>query len=198
MRPASLLIAHLHDLFRAEHGLLHELALFDGVADGLLDVDVLARLHRVHRHGDVPVVRRADHHAVDIVAPQHLPVIQVILATGSELLFRRQAAGLGNIADRYDLGVLRLGRQAQQVGGATAHAEAGNAYTLVGAEDTAIGGGRPDGGRFQKIAAFYHMARSRGRCPIFGYANARFKFSMASSISAVVLKPTVTLSTPAL
>ena len=31
-----------------------------------------------------------------------------------------------------------------------------------------------------------------------GYANARFRFSIASSTSAVFLKPTVTLSTPAL
>src|ERR1035441_9500809 len=41
-------------------------------------------------------------------------------------------------------------------------------------------------------------ARMHNAEPYATYASARFKFSIASSISAVFLKPTVTLSTPAL
>src|ERR1035441_8042991 len=99
------------------------------------------------------MVGSSDDDAVDIVAAEDFPVIQVFLAAGSELLFGRQTAGLGNITDGPDLGILGLGRQTQQVGGASADAETGDANTLVGAEDTAVGGGRPGGGGGQKPSA---------------------------------------------
>jgi hypothetical protein len=88
------------------------------------------------------MVRSANHGDVDVVARQHFPVVQILLAAGSKFLFRRQASRLGNIADRYNLCILRFGRQTQQVGRASAHAETSDANALVCAEDTAIGGVR--------------------------------------------------------
>src|ERR1017187_6085217 len=54
----------------------------------------------------------------------------------------------------------------QQVGGASADAATGDANTLVGAEDTAVGGGRPGGGGGQKITTLHHGCTPAGAWPV--------------------------------
>src|ERR1039458_8813343 len=47
-----------------------------------------------------------------------------------------------------------------------ARPEAGDANTLVGAEDTAVGGGRPGGGGGQKITTLHHGCTPAGALPV--------------------------------
>ncbi len=53
------------------------LALLHGEGHRLLDVDVLALVAGLHHHARVPVVLRADHHAVDAGVVQHLAVVHL-------------------------------------------------------------------------------------------------------------------------
>jgi hypothetical protein len=70
-------------------GLAHRLGqqarLFDGVGDGLLQVDVLARLERIHGHLEVPMFGSADKNRVHILARE-----QVVVAVMDLLRFELQ------------------------------------------------------------------------------------------------------------
>ena len=55
-----------------------------GPRERLLDVDVLAEIHRGQRDAGVQVIRRRDHHAVDVVLLlEHPPVVGVPLRLGN-------------------------------------------------------------------------------------------------------------------
>src|SRR6266542_1688482 len=59
------------------HGVAQRAPLGDGERGGLLQVDVLACLDRRYGDGCMPMIRRADHHGVDILAGEELAVVAV-------------------------------------------------------------------------------------------------------------------------
>ena len=62
----------------AEHA-----AFGDAAGERLFATDVLARLDRQDRHRHVPMVRRRDHHRIDVLAVQHLAEIDIPRALGN-------------------------------------------------------------------------------------------------------------------
>jgi len=62
---------------RAPHRVAARQVLGQADAERLLDVHVLARLHRRDGHGHVPVVGRGDAHRVNVVSREKLPEIHV-------------------------------------------------------------------------------------------------------------------------
>ena len=102
--PTPLLHPGLNDspaFFDRPH---HLSAFVDRVHDGLLAVDVLAGADRVHQHGLVPVVWRADDHRVHVLQIQHLAVIDVGFGVGARDPEREVAMRLVDVADGHDLG----------------------------------------------------------------------------------------------
>ena len=153
MLPTPLLIAHLHHLPRTADGFLQALAFCDGVADGLLDIHILAGLDRVQRHGNVPVVRRADDHGIHVLAVEHRTVIDIVRAgRGRKFSLRRQTARFIHVAERHDLGP-RFARQAQQIGTAAPGAQSSDAHAFIGAQDSAGRQRSQDGGVAEEVAA---------------------------------------------
>ncbi len=71
VRSAALLRPHLDDAIVLARDVHHHAALADRQRQGLLDVDVLARLAGHHRRQRVPVVRRADDDRVDVGSVEH-------------------------------------------------------------------------------------------------------------------------------
>ena len=104
---AALLRADVEHALHLPHGLHDRLALLHGEGHGLLHVDVLALVAGLHHHARVPVVLRADHHAVDAGVVQHLAIVHLELemvhlasvALLGELLHVGEADGV-DVADR--------------------------------------------------------------------------------------------------
>ena len=89
---AALLRADVEHALHLPHGLHDRLALLHGKRHGLLHVDVLALVAGLHDHARVPVVLRADHHAVDAGVVQHLAVVHLEL----EVVHLALVAALGH------------------------------------------------------------------------------------------------------
>ena len=79
VRAAALPLADLHDAVVALRRRHHQVALFDGVGQRLLAVDVLARLARLDHLQAVPVVRGADDHRVEVGVLEQRTVVAVHL-----------------------------------------------------------------------------------------------------------------------
>ena len=94
-RVGGRLDAHREDPIGLLHRLGNPACLVDGVGHRLFAVDVLAGFHGVDRHPGVPVVRRGDQEAVDVLALQQAAVIlgDPVLV----LALRIEAAPLGRV-----------------------------------------------------------------------------------------------------
>ena len=156
-------------------GLDHLAALVNGHGQGLLHVDVLARLAGLDRLDGVPVVGRGDDHGVDVLAVEHaakvlvpghlsgelLPHLRCPLANGVDHLLAHQGAVPGqvrlvDIAQSHDVHVI-LGHEAlEQLAPAIAHADEADPDLLIGAAD------RVQGGRAEEIEAQRHAGRGGG------------------------------------
>ncbi len=68
---------HLHGDLIGPRCLYHGLPLTDRDRRGLLYKHVLAALARVYSLHSVPMIRRGDHHAVDILSLEHITVIAI-------------------------------------------------------------------------------------------------------------------------
>src|SRR5262249_49931174 len=77
LRRRPLLTADLEDAPGAVHGIAERAALADRERGRLLQIDVLARLHRVDSNDRVPVIGGADDHCVDVGTWEQLAIIAV-------------------------------------------------------------------------------------------------------------------------
>ena len=116
----------------------------DRVRRGLLDVDVLARLERPDRRERVPVVRRRDDHAVDVLVLEHAAhVLHEVRLEGGDVLQARIVDALGgevavDVAEGLDLDVLQLREPALERVALAADADAREHHLVVRAEDPAL------------------------------------------------------------
>ena len=127
--------SRLEDALVLAHRLHHRAGLVDGLAQRLLAIDVLARLRR--RDGDegVPMIRRRDHHCVDVLSRQQFAEIIVgitaLVAAAIRLLcvkslrrhLRVSAARRIHVAHRHRLRLLPAEEAAQQTARLLAHAD---------------------------------------------------------------------------
>jgi hypothetical protein len=136
---------------------------------------VLAGLHRPDRGERVPVVRRGDDHAVDVLVVEDAPqVLHVAGLEGRDVGELRIVDALVgevgvDVADRLDLDVLQAREPALQRVALAADADAGEHHAVVRAEDAAAEDRRGAGrgrGRAEQIAADEgrgsHAADARG------------------------------------
>src|SRR6185436_11943848 len=79
--PGTLLAADLQDASRALHRVAQDHALGVRHGERLLQIDVLAGVDRGKGELGMPVIRRADDHRVDVLAPEQLAVV----AEGADL-----------------------------------------------------------------------------------------------------------------
>ena len=136
---AAPLRAHLDDALRAPHRFDDSKALVDLVRQRLLDVDVLARFHRVDDHAGVPVVRRGDDHGVDRFVVEQLAVVVERLGAGGSFFEAGLQVGLVDIADGGHLGA-ELFELADQILAAAARADDACADAVVRALNADLGG----------------------------------------------------------
>src|SRR5215472_17729279 len=71
VRDTPHLGAYLNHAFVFTRGISHELTLVDGMRKWLLDVNIFARLARKPRQVRMPVVRRRDDQAIDVLVVQY-------------------------------------------------------------------------------------------------------------------------------
>jgi len=95
------------------------------------DQCVFAGLHSLDRHGRVPLPRRSDVNDIDVVPPQHVPVIVFAIAVivglrniefHEQLLRVLDSARIG-IADRLNLDTVNSQQQTRHWQAAPAHAD---------------------------------------------------------------------------
>src|SRR6185369_11509888 len=79
LRRRTLLRTDLQHALLRVHDVTDEAALGDGHTERLLNVDVLARQSGFDNRLRVPVIRRADHHRVNVFAREDFAVIAVSL-----------------------------------------------------------------------------------------------------------------------
>lgn len=93
------------------------------------------------------MIGRADDDGVDVLALQHLLVLEVLAGLRGELLAGLGAARLIGVTDCNDLAAAGLIREAEQILAAPSGAEAGEADAIVGAVDIGLreGGGGQSG-----------------------------------------------------
>ena len=101
------------------------------VCDRFFAIHVLAGGHGVECHGDVPMVGRADHHAVDITAIEHFAIIARGLGLRPHLLHRFQAAGFVDIACRDNFVARESLEQLRQIHAPSAGADEADADTII-------------------------------------------------------------------
>ena len=142
VRPTALLHAALEDLLAGADCFGEGFAFFNGVGDGLLEVDVFARGEGVDGHFDVMVVGSGDEDGVDVFVVEDGAVVEVAGGFGGSEAGAagddRIAAGLVDVADGEDL-----------VGGDFVGTVEEGAHTLAGADDSdteGVAGGEGAGG----------------------------------------------------
>jgi hypothetical protein len=123
----------------------HLPAFIDGEGQRLLAVDILAGAARVDYRFRVPVIRRRDHHRINIGRGQKFAVIIVERRTGKALSHFFEA-GAVHVAQRHEL---PLFRQAVEAVGAPAAADVAHAYGAISGKSAGRRGhtGRAKGGR---------------------------------------------------
>ena len=119
--------AGLEDPVVLPRGLDHGLPLGDGQRQGLLAIDVAARLHRGDRGQGVPVVDRADGDGVEVVAGEQLAEVAVggavaLLSVLDDLRPRLAAVGI-EVAHRDEPDPLLLHRGLHDRGALPSHAD---------------------------------------------------------------------------
>ena len=77
LTPAALLHAALEDPVAGADGVREGFAFFDGVGDGLFEVDVFAGARASQATVHVPVVGGGDEDGVDLLVVEHLAIIQM-------------------------------------------------------------------------------------------------------------------------
>src|SRR5262249_1033731 len=139
----TLLAADLEDPSAAVDGVAQHPPLGDGQRGRLLEVDVLAGLHGVDRDPHVPVVGGADHHRVDVLVREQLPVVGVpgdaVVGLAGLLRVRVVHQGLGvfrapavEVAHGHDPGRVELPDPRHVVAaGDAAGADRAHAYTAA-------------------------------------------------------------------
>ena len=73
----ALLAADLENPPRSLHRVAQRAALRNGERGRFLQVDVLARAHRVNANQRMPVIRRADDHRIDVLVRQKFVIVRV-------------------------------------------------------------------------------------------------------------------------
>ena len=136
-------------------GLDHALALLDRgdqrrafgqrVSDGLFAIHVFAGAHRVDGDRNVPVIRRRDHHRVDILPVEDLAMIGIIRRARGIPRFRAQAMRLVDVAEADDLRALRVWRRCPADNRRAADSDAGDPDALIRAQYAAVRSGGGDG-----------------------------------------------------
>lgn len=66
MAPAALLHTALQNPFRIVHGFYENITFFDGVRNGLLQIDILPGRQSVRSYANVPVIGRGDEDGVNL------------------------------------------------------------------------------------------------------------------------------------
>lgn len=143
-RTRALLGAALDNAVVLAGGVDHLAALPDRVADGLLDVDVLAGLAAEDGHGGVPVVGRRRGDRVDVVHLENFPVVLDDAEAGILLFGVARLAGVG-VADRDDFYAGNGEHRLQVEPAAAAEADDRDANFFIGAEDVEGGSGEKAG-----------------------------------------------------
>ena len=82
MAPTPLLGSRRDDPLGRVNRFEQHFALVQAVRDGLFDIDVFARLQRLQRHRQVPVIWRGDYDGVHLPAVQGATVVRACLHTG--------------------------------------------------------------------------------------------------------------------
>ena len=157
--------AHLHDPVVPPGRLDHPPAFADREREGLLDVDILARVARHDRLDGMPVVGRGDDHRVDVLLVEDAAEILVPLDRAAEF---RQPRGdsvgqllemrmdlvelpvqirLVDVAKGDDLGVLVSEERVEDLHAAVSDADAADAHPIVGPDHAARASGAGGRGR---------------------------------------------------
>ena len=158
-RAAAVHRADLHDLAVGARGVRHQAAFQDGVRGRLLDVDVLAGLERPDGGERVPVVRRGNHHRVDVLVVEHAPQIlhEARLERGDVLQLgvvgARGVQVLVDVAERLDLDVLQFREAPLEAVALPVDTDAGGHDPVVRADDAVTGLGRSPDARPKHIRA---------------------------------------------
>src|SRR5262249_45673461 len=140
-RAAAALGAGLTDLAILTCNLDNAPALADVVANRLLDVHILAILHRPDGRQCMPVIRRGDGHDIDVLILDD--AANILLEVGSVALRplnsfhgRIDHTRIG-IANRRDDAIVAVGEAADMAHAAPAHADNGDPKLVVGASPDA-------------------------------------------------------------
>ncbi len=161
---AAVLSADLHDFAGLLGGRDHLLALFDGVRQRFLDVDILTRLNRRHEHGIMKVFGRGDDDGIDIGVGQELLEILVglgrVAAHGLHaILGAREMSGVGiAYGDHLDHGFAAGVEALHQVVTARPDADPANLDLIACAERRKDGGG---GGESQTARGLNEIAAGK-------------------------------------
>ena len=136
VRQVPALRARLKHRAAPPHRVAKDQALGDVLGAGLLAVDVLAGLRRMHGHQAVPVGPRGNQHGVHIGLIEEFAEVVIgaafrgaVVLVGDRL--HRIPAGLLDVADRHELHVGLLEEAAEVVFAAAADADAGHADSLA-------------------------------------------------------------------
>ena len=100
----------------------HRPALFDRAAGGLLHVNVLAGLGRVHHAHAMPVIGRGHDHGVDVLALQQIAVVAVNVGLGAGDLGGVFQVPVVGVADGREVDLAAVGTALDVVQVAAAHA----------------------------------------------------------------------------
>ena len=131
---AAALRAHLAHPPELAGPLRHHASFLDGVTQGLLDVDVLAGLHRPDAHEGVPVVGRGDRDDVDVLAVEDAAdVLDVLRLAGRVLELLLVAAGDAwiAVADHRELRIRHAGPLPDVLATAAIGADDGDAEPVI-------------------------------------------------------------------
>src|SRR5262245_38630561 len=141
---ASALRAGLANALVLAGGLDDLATLPDIVADGLLDIHVLAILHRPDGAESMPVIWRGDGNDVDRLVGDHFADVLLELG-GLPLAFLEGLHRLANdafvaITNRDDLAAVLFIEAADMAHAAAIHTDDGNAHLFIRANPAALGG----------------------------------------------------------
>src|SRR5262249_36394307 len=119
MRRRAPVRSHLDNAAVVPRGTNHSAAFLDSVTDGLLNIDVGARLDRGDGHQRMPVVRRRYYDDLRALALEHFSIILVSLRLVAGELFDLGRSGvqlvLVDVTHRNNTRLARLNRRAQNV-----------------------------------------------------------------------------------
>ena len=163
LRHAALLSPHLNDPLVFVLSPNYGVALAEFMRQGLLHVHILAAVASVHRHGHVPVIRRADQNRIDVAACQEFVVVPRHEGTATGDLLCLLDRFVPNVANRCDPRAGHFCQIGHQSPTPTTGADAPDVQGFIGR--IREGGGRASSGGADQEVAAVGLSWRHGRHP---------------------------------